>query len=142
MGVAAQYLGIPFSSASKALYENEGAECRAVCVVSKRYRRGQQDRYWFGIRPAQLEFLKSARQAFFVFGCGGSDLTVLIPSEEFLPRLSGMRKTEEGGGRGYWHAELFGNADRLELGLSVTDGRLDVTKHIVGHGAPVKETGA
>ena len=66
-----------------------------------------------------------------MFGCAGPDLTVLMPRDEFLPMLAGMRQTQEEGGRSYWHVELFGDSRRLELGQSLLNGRVDVTKFIV-----------
>lgn len=104
---------------------------RAVCLVSKRYVRGQQSRYWYAFRPHHVEFLQTAKRGFAVFGCGGADLTVLIPSEELLPRLAGMRQTQEDGGRSYWHVELFGDSGHLELGQSLLNIRIDVTQSIV-----------
>ena len=129
--VAARHLGIVLSAESQTHYSSAYDEYRAVCVVSKRYVRGQQDRYWYSMRPSQVEFLEDARKGFVVLGCGGAELTVVIPGDEFLPRLAGMRQTQEDGGRSYWHVELFGGSDRLELDQSLLNTRIDVTQYIV-----------
>ena len=129
--VAARHLGIVLSAESQTHYSSAYDEYRAVCVVSKRYVRGQQDRYWYSMRPSQVEFLEDARKGFVVLGCGGAELTVVIPGDEFLPRLAGMRQTQEDGGRSYWHVELFGGSDRLELEQSLLNTRIDVTQYIV-----------
>lgn len=132
MSVVARRLGIPLSPDSQTLYASSDRQNRVVCVVSKRYVRGQQgSRYWYRFGPPQVEFLRDAAKGFLVFGCGGADLTVLIPSGEFLPRLAGMRQTQEDGGRSYWHVELFGDSHRLELGQSLLNSRIDVTQFIV-----------
>ena len=55
----------------------------------------------------------------------------MMPSEEFLPRVASMRQTQEDGGRSYWHVELFGDSQRMELGLSLLNMRADVTQFIV-----------
>ena len=132
MSVVVRHLGIALSPDSQTLYASSDREDRAVCVVSKRYARAQQGgRFWYRFGPPQVEFLMSAKRGFVVFGCAGADLTVLIPRDEFLPRLAGMRQTQEDGGRSYWHVELFGDSHRLELGQSLLNGRVDVTHFIV-----------
>jgi hypothetical protein len=132
MAVVARHLGIPLSPDSQTLYASSDRETRAVCVVSKRYVRGQQgDRYWYRFNPPQVEFLRDAKRGLVVFGCAGADLTVVIPSDEFLPRLAGMRQTQEDGGRSYWHVELFGDSKRLELGQSLFNSRIDVTQFVM-----------
>jgi hypothetical protein len=103
MKVVARHLGVALSPDSQTQYASDDRENRAVCLVSKRYVRGQQNRYWYAFRPHHVEFLQTAKKGSVVFGCGGTDLTVLIPSEEFLPPLTGMRHTQEDGGRSYWH---------------------------------------
>jgi hypothetical protein len=132
MAVVGRHLGIPLSADSQTLYASGDRETRAVCVVSKRYVRGQQgDRYWYRFGPPQVEFLRDAKRGFVVFGCAGADLTVVIPSGDFVPTLAGMRQTQEDGGRSYWHVELFGDSHRLELAQSLLNSRIDVTKFIV-----------
>ena len=129
--IVARHLGVALSPDSQTQYASDDRQIRAVCLVSKRYVRGQQNRYWYAFRPHHVEFLQAAETGFTVFGCGGADLTVQIPSKEFLPRLAGMRQTQEDGGRSYWHVELFGDSDHLELGQSLSNNRINVTEFIV-----------
>ena len=105
--VAARLLGVALSAESQTHYVSTDDEYRAVCLVSKRYVRGQQNRYWYSIRPSHVEFLESSRKGFVVLGCGGAELTVVIPSDEFLRTLYGMRQTQEDGGRSYWHVRTL-----------------------------------
>jgi hypothetical protein len=42
-----------------------------------------------------------------------------------------MRQTQEDGGRSYWHVELFGDSQRLELGQSIFNSRIDVTQFVM-----------
>lgn len=116
MSVVAPHLGIALSPDSQTQYVSDDGETRVVCVVSKRYTRGQQGRFWYAIRPPHVEYLENARTGFVALGCGGAGLTVLIPSKEFLQRVAGMRRTQEDGGRSYCHVELFGDSHHLELG--------------------------
>jgi hypothetical protein len=127
-----KHLGVVLFPNSQTQYASEDGQTRVVCVVSRRYPRGQQNGFWYAIRKHQVEFLEPGKRSFFVFGCGGADLIVLIPSTEFLPTLGGMRQTHEGGGRSYWHVDLFGDRDRIELGQSLWKSRIDVTQFVMG----------
>ena len=55
----------------------------------------------------------------------------MAAGNEFLPRLAGMRQTQEDGGRSYWHVELFGDRQRLELGQSLANTRIAVAQFLV-----------
>lgn len=127
----ARHLGINLSPVSQTQYESKDSEMRFVCLVSRRHTRGRQDCYWYGIRPHQVRFLETAKQSFVVFGCGGADVTVAIPSKDFLPKLAGIRQTQEKRGRSHWHVELFGDINHLELEQALGNTRVDVTQFIV-----------
>ena len=129
--VAARHLGVVLSAESQTHYSSADDEYRAVCLVSKRYVRGQQTTYWYSIRPSHVEFLESGKKGFVVLGCGGAELTVVISGDEFLPKLAGMRQTQEDGGRRHWHVELFGGLDLLALDQPLLNTRVDVTQYIV-----------
>jgi hypothetical protein len=123
-----EHLSDDFKKNTQALYEAESNK-RAVCLVSKRYARGQH-RYWFAFRPHHVDYLRAAAAAWVILGCGDADLTVVIPADVFLPALAGMRQTHDGD-RSYWHVECFGDASRLELGQSLVGGRSDVTRFVL-----------
>ena len=129
--VVARHLDITLLPDSQTQYASGDGADRVVCVVSKRYVRGPRARYWYQFTPSHVEFLRGASRGFVVFGCGGANLTLMMPSEEFLPRVASMRQTQEDGGRSYWHVELFGDSQRMELGLSLLNMRADVTQFIV-----------
>jgi hypothetical protein len=131
VAVVAARLNVALAPESQTCFASPTRDDRVICVVSKRYVRGQQSSFWYKIRPQQVAFLQEARQGYVALGCGTPELTVLIPSERFLPALAGMRQTIEPGGRGYWHVELFGDAARLELGQSLLNARLDITEFLI-----------
>jgi hypothetical protein len=120
-------LGAELVRETQTCYASGDKEQRAVCLVSKRYERGQQGRYWFAFRPHHVEFLDGAHRGWVALGCGGPELTVMIPGDRFLPTLRSMRQTEEDDGHSYWHVECFGDAKHLELGQPSQNGRIDVT---------------
>lgn len=127
----ARHLGLTLTQESQTCYASANAEHRVVCVVSKPYARGPQGRYWYTIRPLHAEYLRAAKSAYVAFGCGSPELTALLPSERLLSALGGMRQTIEEGGRSYWHVELFGDIEHLEMGQSLLNSRIDVSEFIV-----------
>ncbi len=131
MANVARHLQTVQSAVSKTWYASEDDSTRTVCVVSKRYLRGQQSRYWCSIHPEQVEFLQGLERSYIAFGCGGAELTVLIPAAIFLPKLAAMRQTQTEAGRSYWHVDLFGDSEHLELGQPLLNRRDNVTKFIL-----------
>lgn len=126
-GMVGRHLGVSLSANSQTCYADTNDDVRVVCVVSKRYQRAGQDRYWYAIKPHQVDYLASHASGYVAFGCGSSELIAMIPSDHFLPSLSGMLQTEVDTGRTYWHVELFGDASHLELSQPLLETRLDVT---------------
>lgn len=131
MRLVGKKLGVVFAAETQTCFSAGPGGPRAVCAVSKLYRRGQYDRYWFAMRPAQVAFLKESENSYVVLGCGSPLLTLVIPSSEFLPSLAGMRQTEEEGGRSYWHVELFGSSGRMDLGQSLWNSRTNVSRYLL-----------
>jgi hypothetical protein len=124
-----EHLSDEFKKETQTCYATEHNQ-RAVCLVSKRYSRSQS-RYWYAFRPHHVDYLRAAKTGWVALGCGGPELTVLIPAEVFLPALAEMRQTQEEEGRSYWHVECFGDASHLELGQPLLSGRTDVTRFIL-----------
>jgi hypothetical protein len=127
----AKHLKVELLESTQTCFSSTNDEDRIVCAVSKRYKRGTHDRYWYAIKPKQVEFLTSAKRGYVALGCGGPDLIVLIPAEKFVPALDGMRQTETEGGRTYWHVELFGKREQLELVQSLRNQRINVTEYVL-----------
>jgi hypothetical protein len=129
--VVGRHLGIELSPNSQTCYTDKNDDLRVVCVVSKRYERARHDRYWYAIKPHQVEYLAThTDRGYVAFGCGSPELIALIPTDRFLPCLSGMLQTPLDSGA-YWHVELFGDAVRLEMAQPLLETRLDVTAFVL-----------
>ncbi|MCY8498568.1 hypothetical protein P8917_03935 [Bacillus atrophaeus] len=96
-----------FIKQGRCLYSSVQNDCRLVCVISKRYKLKNSNRYWFAFHPPQKEFLKEAKNGYVAFGCGSSDLTVLMPFPKFEECLEKLGQTHKENGRFYWHIEIF-----------------------------------
>lgn len=73
---------------------------RLVCAVSTAHGEDAAVPYfWFGVHPAEIEFLEGAKSAFFCFGCGSVEKTLLLPLAEVQKRRNEMSRSA----RGHWH---------------------------------------
>jgi len=99
--------GIRLIKESRTLYSSPNGNLAVACVVSSFS--VKKNRYWYGIRPYQIEKLNSAQESFFVFGGKSEEgnSTYLIPSEVITSRLNQLNQSNLKDRDPYWHIYIF-----------------------------------
>jgi len=98
-------MGQPLVKRTRATYLSADGKTAFTCAISRTYRKGGQDTYWFAFHPHQRQFLESAPSAYVAFGCGSENTVLLIPATEFFQWLPEMLTTESEN-RFYWHVNI------------------------------------
>jgi hypothetical protein len=97
--------GTPLITKSRALSWSGGDhETRVVCSISKRYTKGTYP-YWYAYHPGWDDFLKEAKNGFFVLGCMDQPFAYAIPWATINSLLPGLNTTTTERGS-YWHVHL------------------------------------
>jgi len=90
---------------SRAAFTNKNNELGIISIISKKYDKNNDEKYWYGFHPHQKDFLSNYEKAYVGFGCGSSELLFLIPYGILEPLLKNMNKTENDN-RMYWHVVI------------------------------------
>jgi hypothetical protein len=77
-----------------------------TCAISKAYKQGLYEKYWFAFHPHQRDFLKESQKSYVAFGCGTSEIVFLIPFEDFEPLIDNMWTTQNDD-RKYHHVVIY-----------------------------------
>jgi len=96
--------GTPLITKSRALSWSGDHETRAACSISKRYTKGSHQ-YWYAYHPKWDDFLKEAKNGFFVLGCMDQMSAYAIPWVTMNSLLDGLNTTTTEQGS-YWHVQL------------------------------------
>jgi hypothetical protein len=96
-----------FIKQGRCLYSTAQTNYNLVCVISKKYKLKNSNRYWFAFHPPQKEFLLEAKNAYIAFGCGSSEVIILMPFSYFEKSLEKLGQTHKENGRFYWHVEIY-----------------------------------
>jgi len=123
-------LGVNLIKQSRISYTPKDKTIGLTCAISKPYKQGQYEKFWFAFHPYQNDFLKTISSAYVAYGCGSPDKLFLIPYKEFEPLLKNFWTTENED-RMYWHIviherdkKFFMAQPKIEKGSMV-----DVTKY-------------
>ena len=87
---------------SRAAFTDKSNELGIINIISKKYDRNNDERYWYGFHPHQKDFLENYKKAYIGFGCGSAELIFVIPYDVLKPLLKNMNITEKDN-RMYWH---------------------------------------
>lgn len=121
----ANKVGAPFRRLSPARFESPDGRHRLVGLSSKPYEKGEAQRYWYGFRPSQREFLEWPGQSWLAFELVPSEEAFLLPYGDFAPSLASLHSTESR----HWHVYLFVGPGGITVPLPVTGGKLDLTQY-------------
>jgi len=125
--IAERQLGSVLVKLSQKRYQSGDGNVRVVCAVSTVHGEDSAIPYfWFGVHPAEIEFLKGAKSAFFCFGCGSADKTLLLPLTEVEKRKNEMSRSA----RGHWHLVVDELEERLKFRPTGQGHRLDLSEYI------------
>ncbi len=92
-----------FIAYKRAQFWNIDKKIRAVCIVSKRYSKGN---YWFIYHPHQDRFLADGEKSFYLLGCADSSITYALPYKVINELLPYLNTTEKEDARTYWHIHI------------------------------------
>jgi len=100
-----EHFGTILIKESRAAFTSKNNELGVISIISKKYDRNNDERYWYGFHPHQKDFLKNYEKAYIGFGCGSAELLFIIPYEILEPLLKNMNITENDN-RMYWHVVI------------------------------------
>ena len=115
---------------SRTAFSDKDKEIGVISIISKKYTRNNEERYWYGFYPNYIDFLKNYKNAFINFGCGSEDIIFLIPLDTFEPLLSNMNTTVRENSM-YWHVEIknIDNNYYILQPLLRNSIKIDITKY-------------
>lgn len=115
---------------SKTIYQSSDSSVVVSCAVSKLYDDRSGGRYWFAFHPSQLNHLEKSDIGYVSFGCGSSEMTLLIPFEDFQKWLDKLFQTISET-RQYWHVHIVQKENSLILSTSKDYSNINVTKYLI-----------
>lgn len=121
-------LNIIFIKQTRISFSSRDKKIGLICSISKPYKQGQHEGFWFSFHPYQKEFFKNFNIAYIAFGCGSPDILFLIPYNEFEPFLKncGTTKKED---KIYWqHVRIHKHGEKYLLAQSQIE-KIDITKY-------------
>jgi hypothetical protein len=104
----------PLIKQTRISFSNKENTLGLTCAISKLYKQGKYEKFWFAFHPHQQEFLKDFPEAYVAFGCGSADNTFLIPFKEFQPLIQYLWTTEKED-RMYWHIVIHHRDNKFLL---------------------------
>ena len=128
IGSLAKKKGGPLIRKSRAMYWDITRDLRAVCSISKRYTGKNQNPYWYAYHPAWDDFLKPAKQGFFVLGCMDRDTAYAIPQSVMEGVLAHLHTTVPKDGKAYWHVHLKDGPNGVEMVIPKTSQALPLAQ--------------
>ncbi len=119
-----------FIKKTRSTYTSSNNTISLVCAVSKEYEKRDGKKFWFAFHPHQKEFLEKSDNSFVAFGCGSSELLILLPSPEFISLLDGLNITEKPE-RYYWHVHISFVDQELLLHRKQGAEPVNITKYLL-----------
>jgi hypothetical protein len=125
-----KHFNMPLIKESRVAFSGKNNELGIISIISKKYDRNYDERYWYGFYPHQKDFLKSYEKAYIGFGCGSAELLFIIPYDVLDPLLKYMNITERDN-RMYWHIEIIkiNNDYFVNQPLLKNDSKFNITKY-------------
>jgi hypothetical protein len=115
---------------SRAAFTGKNNELGLISIISKKYDKNNDEKYWYGFHPHQIDFLNNYEKAYVGFGCGSSELLFLIPYGILEPLLKNMNKTENDN-KMYWHVVISRNDEDyfIHQPLLKNNTKVNITKY-------------
>ncbi len=125
-----KYLNIRLIKQTKSSYASKVKTTGLICSISKAYKQGQFEKYWFAFHPHQMDFLKSVENAYVSYGCGSPDNTLLIPFKDFEPLIKNLWKTDNDDRR-YWHVVIHFRDNKYFIAQPILErgSMVDITRY-------------
>ena len=79
-----------------------------VFCVSKAYKQGNREKYWFGYRRNPLEDIQNCPEKYMVYGCRDAKEVLIIPVDVVEGTISSLNySTDDDGQISHWHIVFF-----------------------------------
>lgn len=95
---------------SRSIYISDDNSVGVAISVSKKYKQGTRDKFWFAYRTSFAEKLQSCKAKYVAYGCESYANVILIPIEVLESTKHRLRYTEKNG-RIHWHIVFYRNED-------------------------------
>lgn len=103
-----QKTGSKLQKIGRTTYKSANGTTGYVFCVSKAYKQGNREKYWFGYRRNPLDDISDCPEKYMVYGCKDANEVLLIPVtaiEETIPSLN--FSTGDDGQISHWHIVFF-----------------------------------
>lgn len=100
VGAVGKNIGKSLEKISSATFQSSDGQVRAVCTMSKRYRKGSL--YWYGYAPRWDTFLSGGDTSFFILGMMDRDAAYALPHARIKSILTQLHRTPER----HWHIAI------------------------------------
>jgi hypothetical protein len=90
----------------RTLYSTDDLKMGVVVSVSKKYKQGNKDKYWFAYHPYYKSNLNGFEERYIVYACGSEANLFLIPVD-ILESLKERMWSTEKNDKIYWHINIF-----------------------------------
>lgn len=118
-----------------------GSNLRLVCLAARPRSDGNRTRYWFGILPGQIEFLRWPGKQYVALSCGSPDRILLFTFAEFEPLIQQMDFTDRPDTERqidpslphekHWHIQVYWG-EQILLDQPKAGIERDITSHLCG----------
>lgn len=119
-------LNIPLIKQTRISYTDKNGIIGLTCSVSKSYKQGKFEKFWFAFHPYQKVFLSDLKESYVAFGCGSPDNIFMLKFREFEAFLQYFWTTERGDTM-YWHIVIHHRNNKFLLQLPKKNDVTDVT---------------
>lgn len=99
-------LNISLHKVNRRLYASEDYEVGIVVSVSKSYKQGNRNKYWFSYHPYFRDDLEQYKNKYIAFGCGSEENILLISLSDIENRKIKINHTSKDN-RIYWHMVFY-----------------------------------
>ena len=99
---------IHLQKVGRSTYKSVDGKSGYIFCISKAYRQGNRDKYWFGYRRGPLDDISDCENKYMVYGFKNSDEVLLIPVN-YMESITGScnNSTDDDGQISHWHIVFF-----------------------------------
>ena len=104
-------IGQPLTKIGRSIYKSQDGKSGFVFCVSKAYKQGNREKYWFGYRRNPLEEIVDCEKQYIVYGCKDAGEVLLMPVSA-IEAITGKinASVDENGDISHWHIVFFRDA--------------------------------
>lgn len=106
--IVEEKMGIILNKICRSAYKTADGKRGYIVCVSKAYKQGNREKYWFGYRRNPLEDIKDCEEKYIIYGCKDAKEVLIMPAQDIEAVTSSMNySTDEDGEISHWHIVFF-----------------------------------